>query len=366
MQFHLPSQQAYDCLQCGRSCQAGWDIPVEEEVRQTLENHPLTLRVIQERGAALVPKKHEWVLNMNPQQPRCGFLEPDLLCGLHKELGPEAKPHTCRLFPYILSETPEGLFVGVSYSCSAARSNAGRPLSEQQADIEGLLKVGVAVNRIPSDGLPLHGSWFVSWTEYRNLEKLLLEQALQKGWQPAIADLLLGLAAQIALWPRPRNTSPRPAPASTPLAGPHAGHLLSSLRKEMWRLLAPSFPSDLAGVEPATRSDYQALNPDWEAGFRLDNSEVDRYLEHIVFRKQLVIHPTLLGNLCLLDFLPDFLGCYAQAFARHRQRPLSQQDYWDALDLAEKFLVYHCRGLRPIYQKAARHLVSLLQGEESS
>jgi Fe-S-cluster containining protein len=341
--LHFPAQQNYDCVQCGRSCQAGWDIPVEESVRQRLEGHPLTLRVIQERGSAWIEKKQGPVLNMTPENPRCGFLEPDLLCGVHRHLGVEAKPNTCRLFPYILSQTPEGTYVGVSYSCTAARENAGRPLSDHAQDIARLMALGTTTNVIHDDGLIVHGSWFTRWSEYRAFETQLQERARQIGWQSALAEALSGLAQQVASWGKPRTSSPRPAPQAPALAPPLD---LSALRQEMWSQLSQHFLDFHEVSRSLTGQESVPPLPD-----------VDRYLEHLVFRKQLVMHPTLLSNLCLLDFLPTFLGLYAQGFARHRGRSLQDQDYWDALDLAEKFLVYHCRGLRPVYQRCARFLV---------
>ena len=339
--LHFPAQQNYDCVQCGRSCQAGWDIPVEEPVRQKLEGQPLTLRVIQEHGAALVEKKSGWVLNMTP---RCGFLEDDLLCGIHRHLGVEAKPNTCRLFPFILSQTPDGTYVGVSYSCTAARQNSGRSLAEHALDVAQLMAAGTTTNVIHDDGLVVHGSWFTSWPEYRQFESRLSARAAQSNWQTALAEALCGLAQQVAGWSKPRTSSPRPAPQELAAGISVDEAALTAMRQEMWSQLPEFAGVSLAGLEPVP-----AL------------PEVERYLEHLVFRKQLVMHPTLLSNLCLAHFLPTFLGLYAQGFAKQRQRPVADQDYWDALDLAEKFLVYHCRGLRPVYQRCARFLVEQMR-----
>ncbi|MBT9583442.1 YkgJ family cysteine cluster protein [bacterium] len=353
--LHFPAQQNYDCVQCGRSCQAGWDIAVEEPIRQKLEGQPLTLRVIQEHGAALVEKKSGWVLNMTP---RCGFLEDDLLCGIHRHLGVEAKPNTCRLFPFILSQTPDGTYVGVSYSCTAARQNSGRSLAEHGVDIAQLMAVGTTTNVIHDDGLVVHGSWFTSWQEYRQFESRLGARAAQSNWQTALAEALCGLAQQVASWGKPRTSSPRPAPQELATGVSVNEEALTAMRQEMWSQLSEHLLPELAGVEPALRQHYQSVTQSLTGLESVPAlPEVERYLEHLVFRKQLVMHPTLLSNLCLAHFLPTFLGLYAQGFAKHRQRPLADQDYWDALDLAEKFLVYHCRGLRPVYQRCARFLV---------
>lgn len=359
--LHLPCEQNYDCVQCGRSCQAGWDIAVEESVRVQLEEHPLTLRVIQEHGAALVEKKSGPVLKM---APACGYLEPDLLCGIHRHIGVQAKPSICRLFPYILSHTPEGTFVGVSYSCTAARENLGRPLAEQAAEVNELLNLGATVNLVQDDGLPVHASWFTQYSDYRHLEDQILQRADSTGIFAALAEALCGLARQVAGWPKPRNSNPRPAPE--PLWGcqPADAQLLQLVRREMWAQLSQQLLPELEGVEPSTRAHFQKVTESLDGIEQvrpLHTPAVEKYLRHLVFRKQLVIHPTLLSNLCLLDFLPTFLSLYGHGFARHRGRDMQDQDYWDALDLAEKFLVYHCRGLRPVYQRCARFLIDHLR-----
>ena len=359
--LHLPADQNYDCVQCGRSCQAGWDIAVEEPIRRQLEGHPLTLRVIQQHGAALVEKKTGTVLNMTPA---CGYLEPDLLCGIHRHIGVEAKPNICRLFPYILSQTPEGTYVGVSYSCTAARQNLGRPLAVQGEEVAALLEMGTTINRVGEDGLPVHASWFTQWSDYRRLEDQILQRAESVGMQAALAEALTGVARQVAGWSKPRNTSPRPSPEDLSGCAPAEPDLLKMVRREMWAQLSEHLLPELEGVESTVRAHFQKVTESLqglEGVEPLSTPEVDQYLRHLVFRKQLVIHPTLLSNLCLLDFLPTFLALYGQGFARHRGREMQDQDYWDALDVAEKFLVYHCRGLRPVYQRCARFLVDQLR-----
>jgi len=189
-------------------------------------------------------------------------------------------------------------------------------------------------------------------------EQALVKRSTEAGLRTALAEFLCRTATQVATWGKPRSSGPKPAPESLKLEGEVDLMPLFELRRQMWQQLRPHFPPDLAGVEPAVRSDYASAAAHLSDSCEMwDCPGLDRYLQHLVFRKQLVIHPTLLSNLCLLHFLPTFLGNFSEAFARHRGRQVEDQDYWDALDLAEKFLVYHCRGLRPLYQRWARLLV---------
>lgn len=375
MDFHYPDDHNYDCIQCGRSCQAGWDIPVEPEVEEKIRQLPLTLRVIQERGAAYVEKRNQIVLNMNPENPGCGYLGEDLLCGLHRHLGPEVKPTTCRLFPLIITSAPDGIHLGLSYSCSAVRQNQGRPLQQHQDWVNRMLTLKAASNHVAADGLVVHGPWFVDYKAYLRWESQLLNAA---GIESAIEQALLSLALAIAQLPRPRTTSPKPLPPELLALGSQAlspSPTLAGLRLHLWQQVAQHLGPELTSVEARMRADYQGATRWLDS---LNQSQLQtalgqplpsplqpqcqRYLRHLVQRKQLVLHPTILGNLCLLYFLPAFLSLYARALANWRSREIELDDYYDALDLAEKFLVYHCRSLRPLYPGAGRFLVQSLQG----
>lgn len=370
MRFHFAPEQNYDCVQCGRSCQAGWDIPVEEAVQERIRDHVLTLRVIQERGAALRDKKPLPVLNMTPQNPRCGYLEPDLLCGLHKHIGVHAKPNTCRLYPYIITQTPDGYFIGVAYSCTGARENAGRHLSLHESDLKALIQDGTTLNVVANDGLVVHGPWFTRWTDYLSFESELVQRARDGGYANTLSRAARGLAGALAEFPKPRTPSPRPLPEDTlarafssgePLDSSVSSNLLLDILAELEGEHVRSFA---AGSAPLRVGKWEGGLGDWRELLNRPlpsafQAEMERYLDHLVFRKQLVIHPTLLSNLVLAATLPSFLSFYTYALAGNTEP--AKEHYWEALDLAEKYLVYHCRGLRSTYQKAARQAVERLK-----
>lgn len=382
MELHFPPQQNYDCVQCGRGCQMSWDIPVEDPIEAQLRDHPLTLRVIQETGGSpLLHKKEGWVMQVDPGEPRCGYLESDLLCSIHKHIGVESKPLICRLYPMILTHTPEGVFVGSAYSCTAVRLNSGRNLEAHQADIEHLIERGAQLNRVGADGLVVHGHWFTDWPSYRRFEEQLCQQASRLGWAQALELAALALALAVADRPRSRSGTPQawPDDAWPELArqSPIAGRF-QTCQGRMWEAIMPHLKPDLLGVEPALRPAYrQAVARLAAMGApQLDRqsrplaeeleSQLERYLQHLVFRKQLVMHPTLLSNLALLAFLPTFLRSWTRALAAQAEGEGQRDDFHWALDLCEKFLVYHSHSLRPTYQKVARQWVQWLAEESQA
>jgi hypothetical protein len=64
---------------------------------------------------------------------RCGFLEDDAGCGLHRRHGAEAKPGFCRLYPLEVMATVEGLRLLDGGGCAtfAVSAGSGPPLAEQ-------------------------------------------------------------------------------------------------------------------------------------------------------------------------------------------------------------------------------------------
>ena len=349
-----------------------WDIPVEDAIEAELRDHPLTLRVIQDRGGSpLLRKKDGWVMQVDPAAPRCGYLEDDLLCGVHKNLGVTSKPLICRLYPMILTQTPEGVFVGAAFSCTAVRQNSGRPLQAHQPDIEALVEAGAQLNRVGNDGLLVHANWFTDWSAYCRFERQWLQG------QPAslgISSACLALARTCAGLPRSRSGTPQAWPdqawpgQSEPV--PAMPDLETPLRL-MWDAIHPHLKPDLLGVEPSLRPRYRRAlermaGQDWSGLYKQMTrplrasleAEIESYLQHLIFRKQLVMHPTLLANLILLSYVPGFLRIWSINLAEGEES-VRDDLHW-ALDLCEKFLVYHSHSLRATYQKVARQWVQEL------
>lgn len=54
----------------------------------------------------------------------CVFLDPDNLCVIHRVLGLDAKPKTCRSFPHSFLETPTDVRVGLSWATRGRRPEA--------------------------------------------------------------------------------------------------------------------------------------------------------------------------------------------------------------------------------------------------
>jgi hypothetical protein len=87
---------SYDCVKCGYQCCRGHGYILNDgpEVLYQLEARP-HLRFFLEPMPA-----HKTLTFVRNCAPACFFLRPDGLCSTHVEHGFDAKPETCRLFPF--------------------------------------------------------------------------------------------------------------------------------------------------------------------------------------------------------------------------------------------------------------------------
>lgn len=377
--LHFDPQQNYDCLMCGRGCRAGWDIPVEPGVVAHLEKQPLVLRIIQEQGPVFRRVEDATFIQNSKDCPNCRFLAEDQLCSIHRELGFEAKPATCKLFPFVMTETPEGIFAGTTYYCTATRQNHGRNTSVHEADLRAQLEHGAPINKVAADGLVLHNRYYISYRDYLDLEKALLSRSDTLGLREALARATLGLACIMAelplledgveaigkkmpeVWEHPALPSGSAVRQLRSLGDLQlCDYFKFSLARDKWEEVEAALYDGVAFELPHYQWRGTLVELNGLADDRFDG-EIDRYLRHLVWRKALVVHPPLLPSFLQLTMLPQFLKVHAGLLAHKRGHALCDQDYWDALEEAETYLVTHGRNRRVVNELAVEVMLNMLR-----
>ncbi|MCW5868071.1 MAG: YkgJ family cysteine cluster protein [Candidatus Eremiobacteraeota bacterium] len=267
--WHFHPGQNFECSQCSRCCR-GWRIAVDPQTAQNLQATPFHKRLEEKNGRFFARKD---------SQEACSFLTSERRCQLHSELGAAAKPRGCRQFPFRLTNTPDGVFVGTSFSCPSIQNNQGDSLEAYRSELEEL-----------AQGLPLWGAagltvWQdkrLAWSDYRRLEDFILQST---GVEAGLGQGLWALA-QWSLKPqRPVQTYlENSAAALEPPAEPlmlMEHHWFSQLLKH-------------CGEKPVGRHREAPSEP------------LERYLRALVHGKSLINRRPLLGNLALLYLLPRF------------------------------------------------------------
>lgn len=380
--IHFDPVQNYDCIQCGRGCRMGWDIPVEPRVLAGLQGHPLVLRVIEEKGPPFRHENEQSFIQSSKECKSCGFLEGDNLCGIHRELGFAAKPSTCQVFPFVITHTPDGYFVGTTYYCSSVRENSGRPLSEHRDDVQALVDAAAPMNKVAADGLVIYNRYYTNWQDYLQLEAEIVRQAARMGYLEALSRAVIAVAACMGelprleeepesypgarlreAWDHPRMPRGSAAKQLGQVESMQIGDFFKFyLEKDVWEEVdgAVFAGGTFSLPEYEFEGTWQKLQGlvSERVGSRFDD-QIERYLAHLVFRKALVVHPTLLASLCQLQMLTGFLRTYTALIAFKAGRTeAAQHDYYDALEIAETYLVTHGRNRRIVNDMAADVLVS--------
>ncbi len=144
--LHFPEDQNYACVKCGRSCemfdeveldpqtQERWaeQFPGKQTLRRTNPDEagkPIAIESPWDPGKSTLRKKDEARAGN-----ACCLLNEDRLCEAHCRLGEEAKPVVCRTFPYKFVDTPDGVYVGLSFACTAVLRDEGPPVGESESD----------------------------------------------------------------------------------------------------------------------------------------------------------------------------------------------------------------------------------------
>jgi len=127
----LPEGQRFSCERCGFAC--SWTFaPVSKAERKSIEELTGETDTAFRKGGTLYLRRRS--------EGPCIFLEEDRSCSIHKEHGKEAKPLTCRAYPYVFSRVGEEIAVGLRFDCPAVAANRGRGLEENRTELEALAK----------------------------------------------------------------------------------------------------------------------------------------------------------------------------------------------------------------------------------
>lgn len=382
VELNFDPKISYECVQCGRGCFNAWDIYVEPQVVERLKDHALTLRVIEDRGQAFAHEDGRHKIFKSEEHPRCGFLEEDMLCSIHREIGYEAKPLACQQYPFLLTQTPDGVVhVSAAYSCTAVREECGPPLAESRASIEDLVARGGRIHRLGRH-LQVLSPWLATYTEIKLFEEELLRRlgswdgvlegaigglgsVLSSQFQPE-EDTVLGEGLLAHSWVKARELS---GEVRSRLQFLHSVLTMGLLKpclpgqnREEWRKIDEA----LFGEVDLELADFNWSGPladlelwvNQSIGNRFD-AGIDRYQSSLFFRKAHLTMGGLLPGLWLLWSKPAILRLLTGLQAWKHEREAIQEDFLWALERVETRLVGHTFDTVQVYQQFARQTLAI-------
>jgi len=172
--LRLPEGFRYSCIGCGRSCTDFDAVAIDAGTAERLRRLPLFHPRLP-AGDGGLPYTRDLTLRRVPAEgggARCVYLDLDRRCALHVVHGPEAKPVTCRTFPFRFFDTPAGTFVGLSFACTAVLEERGELLEARRPELEYLARLAPR-ERIGGEVRVAPGRT-IAWHEYEVLEADLL------------------------------------------------------------------------------------------------------------------------------------------------------------------------------------------------
>jgi Fe-S-cluster containining protein len=200
MEFRTTPGFSFACVGCGGCCggQNIGPLSTREVERVRHSDHPelvalrdanggsLFRRVVQEDGSGAR-------LICRMKAPGCVFLREDGLCTVHSALGVEAKFTPCRMFPFRLIETPDGMDVTFMPECrnllQARRAGMARSEAERRAEWEELAALEGRRRRFP-DPICVTEGRDAPFAEYRAWEAGAMARIA--GWKDGSAPALVG------------------------------------------------------------------------------------------------------------------------------------------------------------------------------
>jgi Fe-S-cluster containining protein len=183
--YSLSIHADYRCRHSGQCCSTDWDVPLELPIYRSLTDALATGQLRTSAGAAgLAPfivgadlsEEAPAIFRRTPNG-RCVFFEPGPnLCIVHRDLGVDALPATCRHFPRVAIRDARGTFITLSHFCPTAASMLFRddvalriveaPPAFPPGDYDGLAVHDDDVPPLLHPGMPMDHDGYSAWEEH--------------------------------------------------------------------------------------------------------------------------------------------------------------------------------------------------------
>ena len=364
----LPGQH-FECTACGKCCKGDWNIAVDDEAFARIQKSQ-SYKTKKKAGYIPLTVADDKASVGRKESGGCVFLSDDNLCDIHAELGIENKPLVCQTYPHMLTNTPEGYFVSLSFACPAVLNNAGQPMEKTRDRLaETLVRAGTAVpQNVPITGkVELAAGISVEWEDYKKLEQHMLRAF--KPHHPAQSVLGMAETLSTALIDGKVQElvengfgAARHSEYSEQLMEVFAVNCISIMELEKEPEKRVAFMDRLMTFEGVESARHDCRLPAFSARPKArpsDLSIINYYFQNIVFGKRLT-NESLLSGLLTLAVGFSLLVYYLEVFRQTQNEKTAKEK---AFELIEGDLVTHSRGLNVLLKEFPKallsHLVSL-------
>ncbi len=188
----LPLVERWDCHQCGACCR-GSIVPLSDAELARLKSHKWEERPEFQNSPLFV--RESWLsarYRLNHRDDgSCVFLTPAGLCRIHQELGADAKPLVCRMFPLQIVPRENAAYLTIRRACPSAAADQGRPVSEHLDFARQMAREGNLATAPPQPPAIKPGErreWRVARRLLETIQRLLTDERF-----PPVRRLVHGL-----------------------------------------------------------------------------------------------------------------------------------------------------------------------------
>lgn len=322
---HIHDFQAFECTCCGRCCKP-WAIALEDaQLSAILASNAYRTRAKE----GFIPLHSE-----RPGQGTlgdrgddfCTFLDQENMCDLHAEVGGRLKPLGCQLYPYQAVQTPDGMYVYLSFACPPVVAGQDTDADANRHHLhEALGKYSAPLSDTDQEPylVSLHVGVNISWPSYKQLEERILSAYDKNNPVDSLLRTVLDIVRASA---SPAESWPLLAQNNEDLSFPHeilthylafmasAVEDIEELEERANFIHAVSHAQPVFSHRLETELPALELHRCWD-GWVLDTFE--RYLHNLVLGKALLkttVVSTLLATACAIVLT----GLYAEAYRRAR------------------------------------------------
>ena len=176
----LPTEEKWDCHQCGICCRGSLvplsDADVTRLESQKWNEHPDYRNTPVMVRNASSKKRFRLAQRVDGS---CVFLSEKGLCRIHSELGYEAKPTICRVFPLQLIPRDGNVALTIRRACPSSAADKGSPLKDHLPFMQQFVREGrLTTKRITPPSLKTgeNREWKIIALALETASELLLDQ----------------------------------------------------------------------------------------------------------------------------------------------------------------------------------------------
>jgi len=138
-------QARFSCHHCGDCCTRPWRVVIEDERVEAIKRFDWGAKYPKLAGRTLLTRDDASGANQHvlakDDGGACIFYNHEKKnCTLHAELGADAKPLTCRRYPFGVTAAPDGDFVFAHFACPSVQANRGERVADQSAELATVLR----------------------------------------------------------------------------------------------------------------------------------------------------------------------------------------------------------------------------------